>query len=209
MNYYIFIDESGHISTSNTDTVFVLGSFATNEYINIEKKIKSWFYNKYLKKFRSQSEIKWSSDIKEDLRLKTLKYIRNLNIDISYAYLTKKDIYKHYSKNKKIYTEKLYIDLLINLLKQYNLENKINIYIYCDRWRLKNMTINQFKESIKLKLSDICKIGTIINIEMIDSTTSLSIQVADWIAGAMYRFLNKGHLWCEIGDIFNLPYPKP
>lgn len=133
MHYYIFIDESGHISTSNTDTVFVLGSFATNEYINIEKKIKSWFYNKYPKKFRSQSEIKWSSDIKDDLRLKTLKYITNLNIDISYAYLTKKDIYKHYSKNKKIYIEKLYIDLLINLLKQYNLENKIIIYIYCDR----------------------------------------------------------------------------
>lgn len=115
MYYYIFIDESGHMSTSGTDTIFVLGSFATDDQVDSEKKIKSWFRIKYPKRFKLQPEIKWSSsDIKDNLRLKTLQYIKDMKIDISYSHVTKKDIYKYSSKNKKINTEKIYIDLLLN-----------------------------------------------------------------------------------------------
>jgi hypothetical protein len=38
----------------------------------------------------------------------------------------------------------------------------------------------------------LCEPGTIVQVEMIDSTANANIQIADWISGALARYLENG-----------------
>lgn len=201
---HIYIDESGQLSFNSKEHFFVVAGFSTYNQKEIQKKMKIWFQTKFPKKIRMQSEIKWTDRIDDDLRIKTLMFMKKLDITIIFKFITKEILIKQYSTHRRFDPSKIYIDLLLEVLLNCNLNNNNFIYIRCDRRPMKNVTSQEFTEIIRKDLYEIVKLSTIIDVEMIDSTTSMGIQIADWIAGSIIRYLEKGYQWKEIGAVLEL-----
>ena len=140
-----------------------------------------------------QSEVKWSQNrISEDLRLKTLKQIAKLDVRIRYGYLLRSNIPSTYRRKGKIEAGQLYTNIIGEVLEQYLPTNDKEVHIFCDQRPLKGMIKNDFELAIKAHLLPFCSPDTLIQVEMIDSTSSCNIQIADWISGAIARYLEKG-----------------
>ena len=89
----IFLDESGQFSKHNHEEYFVIGSFTIGDPRRTAKAFRGWCRTRFPRRMRTQSEIKWSATgIKNDIRLRTLKYISRLDVRIRYAYILKKNI---------------------------------------------------------------------------------------------------------------------
>ncbi len=69
--------------------------------------------------------------------------------------------------------------------------NEKELKIFCDRRYLKGLKESDFKSILKARLLPQLPSNTIIEIRMIDSSTSTNIQIADWIAGALFKYLEK------------------
>lgn len=199
--YYIYIDESGNLIKNDKNTYIVICSFSTYDYIFTQKKIIAWFKNKLNKK--GIQEIKWSDRyISDAFRLKTLKYMLSLCIHIQYSYQKNLNIPIKYFSKYGLETGKLYTDLVIKTIEKYDIKDKTNIYVFCDKVSLKNIKTGYFIKFVEDYFS--LKYNKKIHVQMIHSYENPNIQIADWIAGAVHRFLRKGRLWMEIGQILNL-----
>lgn len=53
------------------------------------------------------------------------------------------------------------------------------------------MTNVEFEQAIIARLLPLCSSDTVIQVQMIDSTANANMQIADWIAGAIGRHLEK------------------
>lgn len=193
---YIFLDESGDFTKHNHEEYFVIASFIVGDQRRTDKAFRSWFHTKFPKKMRNQSEIKWSATgIDDSLRLRTLKYIASLDVRIRYGFLRRMNIPASYrNKRNAIDSGALYTNIVGEVLEKYLPTDDTEIHIFCDRRSLKGMTKRQFELAIRARLLPDCVPGTLIQVEMIDSTTNANIQIADWIAGAFTRHLEKGRL---------------
>lgn len=190
---YIFLDESGQFTKHDNEQYFVIGSFTVGDQGITAKSFRQWFRTKFPKKMRGQSEVKWSATgITDDLRLRTLKHIANLDIRIRYGFLLRSNIPKDYKNKKdKIESGILYTNIVAEVLEGYLPTDDKEIYIFCDKRSLKGLTKSQFEKAIRSKLLPLCSPNTIIKVEMIDSTTNVNIQIADWLSGALGRYLEK------------------
>lgn len=191
---YIFLDESGDFTKHNHEEYFVIGSFTVGNQRKTNKEFIKWFRSRFPKKMRKQSEIKWSATgIDNSLRIRTLKYISNMDVRIRYGYLLRNNIPSTYrNKKNKINTGVLYTNVVAEVLEQYLPTDEKEIHIFCDRRSLKGMTKQEFESAIISKLLPYCSPDTIVQVEMIDSTSNRNIQIADWISGALARYLEKG-----------------
>lgn len=194
---YIFLDESGTFAKHDDGEYFVIASFTVGDQRRTEKAIRSWFRTRFPKRMRTQSEIKWSaSGIHDDLRLRTLKHIARLDVRIRYGYFLRSNIPVTYRKKNKIDSGKLYTNIVGEVLERYIPTDENEIHIFCDQRSLKGMTKKEFEAAIVARLLPRFSGKVIIHVEMIDSTTNANIQIADWIAGALARCLEKR----ELGD---------
>lgn len=199
--YYIYIDENGSLIKNDKKTYIVIGSFSTSDYMFTQKKIIAWFKNKLNKK--STQEVKWSDRyISDTFRLKTLKYMLSLGIDITYSYQKNLNIPIKYFSTHGLETGYVYTDLIIQTIKKHNIKDKTYIYVFCDKVSLKNITTKEFISTIEGFFSQ--QLGKKIYIQMVNSNNNPNIQIADWIAGSLHRFLTKGRLWKEIGCILQI-----
>ncbi len=193
---YIFLDESGQFAKNDKNDYFVIGSFSVDDPRKTEKDFRKWFSKKFPKKMRDQSEIKWSATgITNVLRLKTIQVISDHCAQIRYGFLNRNNIPISYrNKKNKIDSGILYTIIVAEVLKQYFPTDDNEIYIFCDQRSLKGMSKHQFESKIASIILPLCTLGTLVKVEMIDSVTNLNIQIADWISGALARFLEKGVL---------------
>lgn len=146
--YYIYIDESGNLIKNDKNTYIVICSFSTYDYIFTQKKIIAWFKNKLNKK--GIQEIKWSDRyISDAFRLKTLKYMLSLCIDIQYSYQKNLNIPIKYFSTHGLETGKLYTDLVIRTIEKYDIKDKTNIYVFCDKVSLKNIKTGYFIKFVR------------------------------------------------------------
>lgn len=200
---FIFLDESGQFTKHNHEEYFVIGSFTIGNQSRTNKEFRKWFRSKFPKKMRTQSEIKWSATgITDELRIKTLKQIAKLDVRIRYGYLLRNNIPSLYkNKKNKIDDGILYTNIVGEVLEQYLPIDEKEIHIFCDQRSLKGMTKKDFRSEITAKLLPYCTPNTVIQVEMIDSTSNSNIQIADWISGALTRYLEKGHLGEEFYKI--------
>lgn len=201
---HIFLDESGNFTKHDHEEYFVIGSFTVGDQKRTKKGFRKWFRTKFPKKMRTQSEVKWSATgIVDDLRLKTLKYIARLDVRIKYGYLLRSNIPSSYrDKKNKIDEGVLYTNIVAKVLEQYLPTDEKEIHIFCDQRNLKGMTRQQFVASITAKLVTFCPPDTLIQIEMLDSSLNANIQIADWICGAIARYLEKGKNGDEYFKVF-------
>ncbi len=190
---YIFLDESGQFTKHNQEEYFVIGSFTVGNQRVTSKSFKSWIHKKFPRKMRTQSEIKWSATgISDELRFRTVKYISKLNVRIRYGFLLRKNIPSTYRKKRKLDSGILYANIIAETLQTYLPIDEKEIHIFCDRRSLKDMTKSEFESYITERLLPLCSPGTFIRVQMIDSTSNANIQIADWISGAIARYLEKG-----------------
>lgn len=201
---YIFLDESGNFTKHNHEKYFVIGSFTVGDQKRTNKEFRKWFRSKFPKRMRKQSEVKWSATgISDELRLRTLKHIAKLDVRIKYGYLLRNNIPSDYiNKNKKINEGILYTNIVAEVLEQYLPTDEKEIHIFCDKRNLKGVTRQEFINSITAKLLTFCSPDTLIQIEMIDSTSNANIQIADWISGALARYFEKGRNGDEYYKVF-------
>lgn len=195
---YIFLDESGQFTKHNQDDYFVIGSFTVGEPRRTAKAFRRWYKTRFPKKMRNQSEIKWSATgIKNDLRLRTLRFISKLDVRIRYIYLRKKNIPSEFKKEDKLKDGLLYTNIVGELLDMYLPIVDPDFRLFCDQRRLSGMTAPEFKRIITARALPKLPAGVIVQIETIDSTNNINIQIADWISGALARYLEQGKLGKE------------
>jgi len=196
---YVFLDESGQFTKYNSEKYFVVGSFTVGNSKRIEKQFRSWQRTRFPKRLRYQSEIKFSEvKIDNKLRLRTLKFIADLDVRIHYSYLLKKNIPLDYRKKNKLDSGFLYTNIIRETLEMYLPTADKEFRAFCDKRHLKGIKRSEFKRILKNSLLPQLPSGSIVQIEMVDSTVNTNIQIADWVTGAIASFLEKKPL----GDKF-------
>jgi hypothetical protein len=148
---------------------------------------------------RDQNEIKWSATgIPDNLRLKTLRYISNLDVRIRYIYINKNNIPDEYRIKDKLKDGLLYTNIVGELLDMYLPTQDQDFRVFCDQRRLSGMTSQDFKRMMHARVVPLVPKNAVVQIETVDSAESVNIQIADWISGALARYLEKGHLGEEV-----------
>lgn len=190
---YIFLDESGQFTKHNYGEYFVIGSFTIGDQRRTDKSMRGWLRTKFPRKMRKQSEVKWSAGgIDDALRVRTIKHIAKMDIRIRFGYLRRKNIPVKYRRKGKIESGVLYTNIVGEILEKYIPTDEKEIHIFCDCRSLKGLTKKEFEAAIATRLLPLCGPGTLIQVEMIDSTANANIQIADWVSGALARYLEKG-----------------
>lgn len=195
---YIFLDESGQFTKHNHEEYFVVASFTVTDQRRTNKAMRSWFRTRFPRRMRTQSEIKWSArGIDNALRLRTIKHIAGLDVRVRYGYLLRENIPNSYRQKGKIESGLLYTNIIGEVLEKYMPTDEKEIHVFCDQRSLKGMTKNEFELTIRARLLPLCAPGTSVQVEMVDSTTNANIQIADWISGALTRYLDGGPFGSE------------
>ncbi|MFH0739925.1 MAG: DUF3800 domain-containing protein [bacterium] len=183
---YIFLDESGQFSKHNGENFFVVASFTVGNWRRTERQFYSWQRLRFPKKLCSQSEIKFSGiKITEKLRLKTLKFIANLDVRINYSFLLKQNIPDDYKQKDKLQSGLLYTNIIGETLEMYLPTTDSEFRVFCDERHLKGIKRSEFKRLLTARLLPQLPKNSIIQIEMVSSAQNANIQIADWIAGAL------------------------
>ena len=198
---YIFLDESGQFSKHNHENYFVIASFAVDEPRRTSKRFRAWLRNHLPKKMKDQSEIKWSSRLEDELRLKTLDAISRLGVQIRFLYFHHSNIPLEYRRKNKVRGGFLYTYAVSRMCTEFLPIADKELRIFCDQRRLSSMTETEFSKELVRVIAPQLPKDVILQIEMVDSVTSTNIQIADWIAGALARYLEHGHLG---EDFFNI-----
>ncbi len=195
---YIFLDESGQLNKNSKERYFVIGSFSVKDPRKTSKAFRNWINSKFPKKIRNQVEVKWSqAGIDKYLRLKTIKFLSSLEIEIVFGYVLKKNIPFKYFKNNKLQSGYLYTYLASLVLEQYFPVNSGSLSIYCDARSLSKMSKKDFNYYISTHLQNLTHKNMKIDVQMIDSTSNINIQIADWLCGAMFKTLEQNALGHE------------
>jgi hypothetical protein len=199
---FIFLDESGQFTKHNHENYFVIASFTVGEPRRTAKGFCSWCKTRFPRKMRGQNEIKWSATgITDELRLKTLRRISQLDVRIRFAYFIHKNIPAEYRHKDKLQSGLLYTNVVGEVLEDYLPITDKDFRVFCDQRRLSGMKDSAFKEALKARLLPNLPKDTITQIEMVDSASNPNIQIADWIAGALARYLEKGYFGDEFYKI--------
>ena len=186
---HIFLDESGQFTKHNNEKYFVVASFIIGNPRRTEKKFRSWHRTKFPRKLRCQPEIKFSEiRIENNLRLKTLKFIADLDVRIYYVYLLRKNIPMDYYRKEKLQSGHLYTNIIGEALEMYLPANDLEFRVFCDKRHLKGIKRLEFKEILKARLLPQMSSNSIVQIEMIDSQQNANIQISDWIVGLNSKY---------------------
>lgn len=192
---HIFLDESGQFTRRSDEKYFVIGSFTVGNPRRTEKQFRSWQRTRFPRKLRYQPEIKFSEiKIQDGLRLKTLKFIANLDVRIHFSYLAKQNIPVDYRKKDKLESGLLYTNIVGETLEMYLPITDKEFRVFCDKRHLKGIKRSEFKKILTARLLPKFSQGSLVQIEMVDSASNPNIQVADWISGAIAWYLEKKRL---------------
>lgn len=189
---YIFLDESGQFTKHDHEKHFVVGSFIVGDPRRTEKRFRSWHRTKFPRKMRFQNEIKFSqNNIDDKLRIKTIEFISKLDVRIKYSFLQRKNIPEEYWKNKKLQSGILYTEIIGETIEMYTPTRENQIRVFCDQRKLMGMTKQVFIDMLTAKTLPKLPPKSIFSIDMLDSLQEPNIQIADWITGALARYLEK------------------
>jgi hypothetical protein len=151
---------------------------------------------------KNQSEIKFSeTNIDDKLRLRTIKFISSLDVRIRYSYFLKKNIPMDYIKKGGLQSGLLYTNIIGEVLEMYLPCTDKEFRVFCDQRHLKGMKRSDFKKMLIARLLPQLPKGTILQIEMIDSTSNRNIQIIDWICGSIAGYLEEKRLGKEYYQI--------
>lgn len=188
----IYLDESG-ILTESGGSYFIVGTFATKDPRKISKAFRKWQRNKFPRKLKKQTEVKFSnSSLDDTLRIATLKFLVKEDIQIFYTFLKNRNIPKRYMKKGKVHqTGLLYVEIVASTLDLYIPYSNPELRVIRDKRTLKGVTEETFEEILTARILPNFPAKAIFKIQAIDSTSSVPVQIADWICGALARYYEK------------------
>lgn len=177
----------------------MVGSFTVGNPRRTKKQFRFWQREKFPRKILYQPEIKFSEvKVSGSLRLRTLKFISDLDVRIHYAYLLKQNIPSNYRTKDRLESGLLYTNVIGETLEMYLPSEDKEFRVFCDQRHLKGIKRSDFKKILINRLLPQLPQKTIIQIEMIDSAKNANIQIADWVSGALAWFLEDK----KMGDEF-------
>lgn len=199
---FIYLHESGNLSKRN-GKYFIVGSYTVGDPRRIAKAFRKWQRSKFPRKLKVQPEVKFNdSHLTDQLREKTLKFLTKQDVRIFYTYLKVKNIPEKYrGKEGSIKTGLLYTEIVGDTLELYLPLTEIELRIFRDQRILKGVVLSDFNEHLMARLLPQLPAKTILQIQVMDSTVSPQIQVADWICGALARYHEKKPLGDEFYKI--------
>ncbi len=187
----VFLDETGQLSKSEDGKYFLIGTFTTGDPRRTQKRFISWRQEKFPRKLRYLQEVKFSNnDIDQELRIKTIKEIAKLDVRIRYGFIKKQNIPLDFRYKGKIRTGHLYAEIVSKTLESYLPVSDKDFRVFCDTRNLKGLKKSEFKSIVSTNILSQLPPNSIVQIEMLDSTTNANIQIADWICGALGRYYN-------------------
>jgi len=218
---WIFLDESGQFVKSIDGRYFLIASFTVGDPRRTEKKFKMWQRQKFPRPLRNQAEIKFTDiNISDRLRLRTVEFIASLDVRIRFVYHKRENIPEYYIKKGGIKAGELYTNVVATLLEQYLPISDKEFRAFCDQRQLKGIKKGDFEVALKARILPNLSKNSVVQIEMIDSTTNANIQIADWITGALayyvegkkngeeYYKLLKNNIISEGVELFSNKYCK-
>lgn len=196
---FVYLDESGNLTKGNGKH-FIVATFTVGNPQRIANAFRRWQHSKFPKKLRDQSEVKFNdSHLNDDIRKKTIIYLAKQDIRIFYTYLKITNIPKEYRKKGKVHESGLlYAEIVRATLELYLPLTEQHFIIIRDKRTLKGMSPKDFHERLKLSLLPKLPPKVMFHTQAVDSTTSPKVQIADWVCGALGRYLEKK----ESGDLF-------
>lgn len=186
---HVYLDESGTF-TERDSKYFTVGSFTVGNPQRIINAFRRWQRTKFPRKIKVQSEVKFNdSHIKDELRLKTLKFLAKQDIRIFCTFLNKKNIPIEFRKKGKVYeTGLLYTEIVVSTLELYLPITETEFRVIRDQRSLKGVSPAVFNKTIKTSLLPKLPAKTNLQVQAIDSTSNPLVQVADWVCGALARY---------------------
>ena len=186
---FLYLDESGNL-TKSIGKYFIVTSYTIGDPRRIAKAFRKWQKNKFPRKLKYQSEVKFNdSHLTDDLREKTLKFLAKQDVRIFYTYLKITNIPQDYrGKQGLIKTGLLYTHIVGDTLELYLPITETEFRVFRDRRILKGVTMKDFNEHLTTQLLPQLPAKVVFQIQAMDSTSSPQIQVADWICGALARY---------------------
>ena len=181
--YYIYIDEAYNLTSGAKDQLIVIGGFGTSNPKKIAKTYKK------IRRFNlSKRQLKLETKSSDRIAIKKIipklfRALVGLDIVIYAIRQDKKFIPHNYFKKGKLNYDKLYLDLLIRILRdEWNLENRDNISIMADYFHTKTDMPKKILKALKQKHPN-KKFG----IQFADSQKDMNLQIADFIVGSFYK----------------------
>lgn len=197
----VFIDESGPFIRCGGQSYFVVASFTVDNPRRTAKAFRTWQAAKFPKKKRFQSENKFSdSGITDNLRLRTIRFISSLDVQIHYGFFHCENISADYLFRGKVREGHVYTQIVGEILESYFPISGSEFFVFCDERTLKGMRQDEFRRQLVARLLVVAQIGSKITVQQVDSATDPNIQIADWIVGALAAFLNGKHMGKEYRD---------
>jgi len=181
---------------------FIVASFTIGDPRRTEKAFRKWYKEKFPRRMRNQAEIKFSNKkIDDALRIKTMKYISQLDVRIHYVYLHRKNIPDNFFKKDKLMSGHLYTHIIAEAVGNYLPSDDMEFRVFCDQLHLKGIRRSEFKRILKSHILPHLPPKAIVEVEMIDSTSNINIQIADWIVGSLAWDLENKHLGSRLKQI--------
>lgn len=189
---FIYLDESGNFK-GNKEDYFIVGGFITGEPIRVARIFRKWQHQKFPKKLRYKTEVKFSdTGLTEKIRLKTLEYFIQHDLRIFYSFLNTTNIPLGYRQAKRLKSGLLYAEIVAQTIHLLLPTADTALRIFRDTRHLAKISQAKFNEIVQLNLLPDLHAKTFIQIKVVNSTDNPNIQIADWICGALFRYYNKG-----------------
>lgn len=183
---YIFLDESYNLKDRNKKQFISINGFSV---LNEKSLFKRW--NAYRRPFaKNKRRIHAKERFFDELRLKALKLIEKSDLSLLSVFQVAQEIpvNKDYFYKGKLDFDKLYLDLVIKLFKELNLQEYRRVVITVDNRKHKGGALG--KNIFKRKILDFLE-SEYKNIEFVfvfqPSSANVLLELADFVSNIFYR----------------------
>lgn len=181
---YIFVDESGNFS-GNHDRFFVLSAFVTSKPRVTRKCFLRAKRTKLPEKYRHYAEVKFSDRaIPDQFKKHVLQRVAQEDVRIYVLWFDKQNLPVALRQQPE---GLVYCQLVGQLLEMCPLAETEIVQVFLDRRNLKGTTRQVFDANLKARLLFVFPKLRRLSIEHVDSTASMNVQIADFVAGAIFQ----------------------
>ncbi|MEM0301823.1 MAG: DUF3800 domain-containing protein [Archaeoglobaceae archaeon] len=196
---YVFIDESGDLGFTEKSSKFYVIATVEVKDLRIPRGVIKSVRKSLHKKKKDISEFKFSRS-SDELRKKLLNKAVESDMLFSAIILEKRKVYD-YLRDKKDKLHNYLTGFLANSLEYYAQEKAFKIVV--DKFIMSREQRADFDHYFKTRLYNNCKILKRVDITHEDSQQNPGLQIADFVAGAIFRRYERG-----LTDFYDIIKPK-
>jgi hypothetical protein len=200
---YLYLDESGSLK-GDDDHYFVLLAVATTTPRVMRKCFVRARQTRLPEKYRHYTEIKFSDRVIPDqAKERILRELAELDIGLYALVVDKGGIPEVLRRQPEGVLYHHLVELLTNLCPIGECQA---LYVNLDRRHLPGLRREVFNAELSAYLFPRLRKGALLEIQHVDSTTDVNIQVADFLVGAVYHKYARGdeRYYALIADRINV-----